>query len=279
MTQEHSAVGAGARTIVSATLLRWLACSMIFFHHYLKSIGQISNYGLSPIIAIGIFCLLAGAFSQSRINDTVGWLRKKIFRILVPAWIIGIPMLVLNMVVQAKPKGFFSVVMELIGLQFFVTPLFEATWFVTLILGLYLAVFLSGLAKKGRLALLALLCLMLYLVMNTWGTLEYLLGGKLAFWIIAFFMGYMLSNQTKNGLRAVDRWLNNRLAHRSYPPIPPIPDVTYYFYLVHPPVLYLLSRAAHFSPETCFFWGVFVSMTASFVVEKVDVSIQSRVSR
>lgn len=261
----------GANTVIaSASLLRWIACFMIFFHHYLKSIGIISSYGFSPITAIGTFCCLAGVFANSRSNTSLTWLQKKFFRIMVPAWIISLPMLGLNMLIQAKAKSIGSVIMEIAGLQFFVIPLFEAMWFVTFILGLYVAVYLSGLLEKLRPILLLVLCAAQFYLFDTFGALDYLHGWKLAFWIALFYGGYITAPTILAVLRKADEYLSTKWMPVPGQRLPAFPDLTYYFYLAHPPILYLLTKIPKLSKEATFFSAIVISIVACVVVQILD---------
>ena len=134
-------------------LIRFLAILLIYLHHYCKTIGIVYTYNMAAVLGIFLFVFISSYLTvavSSPENNPISWLKRKFLKILLPYWLIFHVLLVINFFLQFKKYKYLTYPYELIGLQLFIHPLYDATWFISYILIFYAiiaAVYLIGKMK------------------------------------------------------------------------------------------------------------------------------------
>ena len=124
-----------------ASLARILATLMIFMYHFGGMTGEYSIKNLDTI-AIIIFLFISGFFGYQEAKVEISWLKRRFVQILIPYWPVIFFALLMNRLADYKETNWFQDVGTFFGLGlFFSEPVYVLSWFVTLILVLYMSVY------------------------------------------------------------------------------------------------------------------------------------------
>jgi|GEM_PF-3364208 len=277
MRNSFSAAGVTPQlpAVLWISITRTTACALIFVHHYLKTISAISDYTISATIAIAMFLYISGFLARPHSPLSTKWLVSKILKIYVPLLLVLVPLAAVNSLVASKPMNWHTMAIEMLGGALFVErPFYEATWFVTLILGLYCIVFICSKFQRIYYLLLAIL-LCMYLSLTLILPHAYFIRTiYLLVWFASFYAGNVLSDygrrrSTNNqSFRNEDAYASNLAFRVSSYALP--------FYFVHGPILYVVFKIGGLDKELTFSIGLFLSMCCSLFLQRISTSIENR---
>ena len=254
------------RRILVLDIIRFLAISLIFLHHYCKTIGVVNNYDLAAVIGIALFVFISGYLALAASTPDrrpLHWFLRKFFKILIPYWLIFHPLIVLNSILHFKHYNIHNYLFELLGLQLFIEPLYDATWFITYILILYLVIALSQLLKKLKLIILpAFLITTTYLIYQ-FTTFSYLKDNLFA-WALCFFVGSVLGQRYK-----IRDFFYLSKKFTLTPLLEFSSRIGYTFYLIHGPILFSMNKLLTKQPELLFLISVSLTIIFANCVEKL----------
>jgi len=259
------------RSIYLFSFLRSIAVFLIFLHHYCKTVFLLNQYTLAPVLAIAIFVFVSGFLSRRKIVDPFRWIVKRIFRILLPYWILFNLLVVMNLVLGFRPYDYSNYFFELLGLQLFVRPFYEATWFISYILILYFIVFVVSFFRYHIFLLLIFSILSAFFI-SKFTVLPFVTFSRLIFWQVFFVFGYLLA-----GFGVVD------LVEKFYVSIcssyfceffNSFNAIVYYFYLLHGPFLFFFFDVLRVGPEFSFVLSFIFTILCSLLFKKVDVFVR-----
>ena len=249
-----------------------IACFMIFIHHYLKAVLVIDSYTISPIVAISLFLFISGFLATGKDCKSVQWLSRKIIRVYVPLVLVLVPTVMANAFLNLKQVAFPGIAIEMLGGALFVErPFYEALWFATLIFGLYFIVYLSShILKWHYIALGLLLCFYFELIMFLPHT-YFIDRTKLTIWLVSFYLGCISLNFMKvsgeaSGEKSREREILNQLIYN-------VSSYSLPFYLVHGPILFVLSHALQAHKELTLLVGLFLSISCAVILDKISLII------
>lgn len=211
---------------------RIMATCAIFAFHYLGLVGRY-QYRLS-LWALVTFSLLTGYLAQPRSRSRRQWAVRRYFSIMIPHWLVTLPVIGANWVVGYKPVSWASALVTFLGGNLFLqNPLYVITWYVGFVLLLYAYLFVDGFLKGWTRLLLAAAG---FLFFGTWlelreNYLAFLAGLAMAAWL----------PPQPNEHRGVQMRVVARNLFR-------MQEVCYPFFLVHGAVLLAVLRVLPSGP-------------------------------
>ncbi len=128
---------------IAISVLRISATAGIFIFHLLGLYGK-NNQGMD-FISLLIFCLLTGYLSSGIKSGTYEWLKKRFLSILLPYWIVIVPVLIINRIVCYKNTTILLDFITLLGGNMFLkTKVYVIAWYITFVLLLYCFIFFQS---------------------------------------------------------------------------------------------------------------------------------------
>jgi hypothetical protein len=119
-----------------ASVARIAATFCIFAFHFLHLEG-LPQHRLD-FGALLTFSFLSGYFADARRGSRRVWFAKRYFSVMIPHWLVIVPVLIANAVEQYKPVTPTTAVITVLGgNMFLVNPVYVITWYVTFVLLLY----------------------------------------------------------------------------------------------------------------------------------------------
>jgi hypothetical protein len=119
-----------------ASVARIAATFSIFVFHFLHLEG-LPQHRLD-FGALLTFSFLSGYFSDARRGSRGAWFAKRYFSVMIPHWLVIVPVLIANAVEHYKPVTATTALITVLGgNMFLVNPLYVITWYVTFVLLLY----------------------------------------------------------------------------------------------------------------------------------------------
>lgn len=240
------------------SVARIIATFGITLFHYL---GQIEHekYCLD-FYSILVFCFLSGYLSRGRHVDRKNWLLRRYFSIMVPYWMVIIPVTAANFIGQYKSISMPSLIITLLGGNLFLkNPLYVVAWYITFVLLLYVYAYLELFFSKY-----------LVIIPMCLGLLAFVPSGH-AYYFGAFLAGLRLCDLKKREiskvhnafLRSISVWLFN-LQKYCYP-----------FFLIHGAVLLLFFKKTSLSDPIRLVLTLIISSVMSIIVHRISKSVAS----
>jgi hypothetical protein len=131
------------RPLVWASVARILATTGIFVFHYL-GLYDIIRVALSDA-SICVFCFLSASLARVPESGRPSWLARRFLGILIPYWMVIVPVLVANYLSAYKPVSAASVVVTLLGGSLFLSvKVYVIAWYITFVLLLYVYVYVES---------------------------------------------------------------------------------------------------------------------------------------
>lgn len=128
--------------------VRIVATLLVFTYHYLSLVGKLKSYPTldrNGYNICALFLFISGYYSIMSKGSPHKWLLRRVIGILVPYWVVIVPVLCANYFYKYKPALPWEYVAIFIGGSMFLdNPVYVISWFITLILFLYLTVYLSA---------------------------------------------------------------------------------------------------------------------------------------
>lgn len=266
----------GGKTKIMISGFKIVACVMIFMHHYLKTINAINEYSYSAILAIATFLFISGYLTNRTKEFSGQWLVRRIVKIQIPYLLVLIPLILLNLAVAGKKINCNTIPMELLGLTIFVNkPFYEGMWFVSLMIGLYLSLFLSNVVSKNQMLLMPIVLSFFYFVLVFSPHVYFLKNEYLVFWLVIYYLGLVIGriNSSKSKQAITESATRVGISHT----LTDISKYSLHFYLVHGPVLFLLHNQFRLDKEFTFSVGITFSIVFSLCLSALTKNIEMRV--
>lgn len=206
---------------VFPSIMRIAATLSIFVFHFL---GLINHYQYQlDIYAIIIFSFLSGYLGKPGKNRTE-WLKKRYIKIMIPYWIVIIPVIIATSISGYKPITFYRVIGAIFGFNMFITnPIYVISWYITFILLLYLYAFIESLYNEFY---YIIICMISGLVVFGYFFHE-------SYYFIAFFLGIRFSGFYIEGIGSSSKISKKLFVVQKY---------CYAFFLIHGAVLFSFIR-------------------------------------
>jgi hypothetical protein len=144
---------------------RIIATFLVFLYHYLSLKGVLKHYpelDKNGYTICALFLFISGYYSNISKYSPHKWIVKRTIGILIPYWIIIIPVLAANAAYLYKPALPWEYAVILLGgSMFLANPVYVISWFITLIIILYLTVYLTTIARGAYKAVPGVCCFLL----------------------------------------------------------------------------------------------------------------------
>lgn len=128
--------------------VRIVATLLVFAYHYLSLVGRLQSYPTlneNGYNICALFLFISGYYSIVSKGSPHKWLARRVVGILVPYWVVIVPVLCANYIYKYKPALPWEYVAIFLGGSMFLdNPVYVISWFVTLILLLYTMVYFSA---------------------------------------------------------------------------------------------------------------------------------------
>lgn len=112
----------------------------IFVFHF-RGLERLQTYKID-FFSILAFCFITGYFSNSVDQSPYRWIITRILSILVPYWIVIIPVLIINKIIVYKRTSIFEDLITFFGGNLFLNdPVYVIGWYITFILIVYFFIF------------------------------------------------------------------------------------------------------------------------------------------
>ena len=247
------------------SLARIIATIGIFVYHYLVLIG-IYPYRLD-FFAILTFCFLSGYFINITKYSRYEWIIKRYLGIMIPYWLVIIPVIIANQIFQYKTHlSFVDYTLTILGGNMLLSdPLYVIGWYITFVVLLYSYAFMESLFKSWKKFLIIVLGVFIFFIWLDKG-----------FYFLSFFIGLRLSewcavSWSKEGdsfRRKITRILF--VAQR----------YCYSFFLIHGAVLLFFFRKTDVSAINMFVISFIITILLSIVFygtsEKLNIVIANK---
>ncbi len=237
-------------TLIWPSVARLTATGAIFLFHYLGLL-EYDQYRLD-FFAIMTFCFLSGYLIKIDKKARHEWAIMRYFGIMVPYWLVIIPVMVVNEVIQYKTVSPAEYVVTLFGGNLFLeNPLYVLAWYVTFVLILYAYIFAESFFRSYMVVICRLI-----------GAVIFVFLFRKGFYFIAFFVGIFMSGRQRSEsdiggdrrIGDVSLWLF--VAQR----------YCYSFFLVHGAVLLFFVKKTNVSEIVLFSVSFFLSAVLSVAV-------------
>ncbi|QDT31048.1 acyltransferase family protein [Thalassoglobus polymorphus] len=179
-------------------LLRAIAIVFVLVQHQLSIMGLIEDPEVQRIslgqIGVSIFLAISGGLAALDKGSPSSWLWRRLTRIYPEFWIVTILSFLATWLTGYKTFGAFQFISQLIGTGLFTHPedlINLATWFVSLILLLYVLTFLAKSSGREKLCICMMAVSSACLVSSSDHQF-------LATHSLVFFLSYLLSGPSKS---------------------------------------------------------------------------------
>lgn len=240
--------------LFSLGIIRISATIGIFLFHIL-GLYKLNNTHID-FICISAFCFLSlsGYFIPAQENLNIQWIKKKFLKILIPYWIVIIPVITINNITQYKNTTLFQDFLTLSGLSLFVdNPIYVISWYITYILLLYLSIYFIESAKNINIKIINIII--------TIFIFKFLLHKEYYFYF--FILAYYIKNFSLK--KETNYQLSNNLILKTQ-------NLCYHFFLIHGGIVLLLS----FLFDNIFFTiliGFAISYTGAIILQYFSKNI------
>lgn len=126
--------------------LRICATGGIFIFHIL-GLYEFNNHRID-FISILVFCFLSGYLSCEVGQNPTQWLIQRVYKILLPYWIVIIPVLLINRIISYKDTSIIGDVITILGGNMFLDKkVYVIAWYITFVLLLYIFIYFQSFFK------------------------------------------------------------------------------------------------------------------------------------
>jgi hypothetical protein len=248
-----------------ASIARITACTMIFIYHhsglYEKSLGPLDFFALI------IFVFLSGYFSfkngTSNYKILFAWLIRRIKAIMIPYWQVILLVIFINEFYQYKDTTFLkNMIIMLGGSMFLDNPLYIISWFITLILLLYLFIFAFQISSNK------IFKFIIFIVGLSFGILlnKYL-------YFLAFCAGYTVKQIKEKYFHIAVKARFIRLNEVCFL----IQNYCYSFFLIHGGVLLLAIKVLKLSPVSSFIMSFILTSIITVFHYNFSLMLQKKI--
>lgn len=239
------------------SLLRLAATLGIFIYHFSTFYGPKIKVTFLP--SIYTFCFLSGYLAYTVWPQPFNWLLRRFYSIMIPYWFVIIPILLCNRIISYKATSLSRDLLSLLGGNLFVdNPVYIISWYITLVLILYLFVCIQTLVSNKTQLLFIWLATMLFF--------EVVLH-MLDFFML-FALGFIFSQlQTPPRKKVSQETTMGRVLFF-------LQDKCYAFFLIHGGILFLLVQYDYLHNGFAIFaTGFIVSGLSAYILRKMTKSV------
>lgn len=243
------------------SVMRLVATLAIFLFHFLGLLGYY-RYRLD-LYSIIIFSFLSGYLSTGIHRDGTQWLKKRYFNIMVPYWIIIIPILYATVIFSYKPITLLKVLAALSGCNMFVNnPVYVDSWYITYVLLLYLYIFIESSFQQHH----------HYILFVPIGLFVFSFLFHKTYYFIAFIVGLRLSPHYTMLIRSY-------LYHKVSSILFLVQRYCYPFFLIHGSVLLFFTRKTSIHPIFILLISFISTCAFSVILHAMSQPIQVWITR
>lgn len=253
-----------------ASCVRIIATALIFIFHF-QSLYDRPSYSLA-LYGITAFLFLSGYFSYQPSTFPLSWLLRRFKKIMISYWLVIIPILIINEVIHYKQTTLTqNIIIVMGGSMLLKDPVYIISWFITLILLLYVVVYITHLLRFSFQVLFCLGCVIFF---YKYLSVRFIyLVGFLVGYLWRYFLGLKRQSTPKK-----ESFLNN-ICRRSFLDkinmlLFNIQNYCYSFFLIHGGILLLGVKILKLKPTACFVFSMIISSILTFFHRKVSLSIE-----
>jgi len=243
--------------LIWPSIARLIATGAIFVFHFQGLFGY-NKYRLD-FYAILMFCFLSGYLAKIDKEARSKWFITRYFGIMVPYWLVIIPVILVNELIKYKHISYFDYAVTIAGGNMFLeNPIYVIAWYITFVLILYVYVFVESFFHSYS--------LISYIAISTL-VFTFLLGK--GYYFVAFVIGLRLSE-----------WLPQAILVKSIPFKHYLSSWTfvgqkycYPFFLIHGASLLFFMKIVNFSPIPVFVNSFFLSIVLSIMIYNIGKPI------
>ncbi len=239
--------------------VRFLATGGIFVFHVLGMANLNNNY--LDFISILIFCFLSGFFGTKVNLHPHKWIIRRFFSIMIPYWLVIIPVLIINKIIHYKNTTIFMDIITIAGGNMFLNnPVYVIAWYITFVLILYFFIYLQSIVPLPKVVSWSIGYIIIgYILHKKFYFMSFALGFYLAKFI---FDTYNVQQfKTKLGLFLF------KLQKYCYP-----------FFLVHGGILVFFNYELKLSLLNFIIWGFIVSSFFAFLLFNISNFLISKLT-
>ncbi len=247
-----------SQPLIWPSIARLLATFGIFIFHFQGLYGY-SRYKLD-FYAILIFCFLSGYLARIDKKARYKWLITRYFGIMVPYWLVIIPVFLANEIVEYKHISFFEYIVSFAGGNMFLhNPLYVIAWYVTFVLLLYLYVFIESFFRSYPLVVCMAVSFFIF---------SYFFGE--GYYFVAFVIGLRLSGWYPAKDRVQDSLMYNISSWMFV-----CQRYCYSFFLIHGASILFFVKVVNSPSTTTFINSLFLSIVLSIVIYHIGKPISA----
>ena len=222
------------------SILRLIATAGIFLFHILGIYNLNNKY--IDFISILIFCFLSGFLGAKVDVQPHKWIVKRFFSIMIPYWLIIIPVVIINRIIHYKNTTIFMDLITIAGGNLFLkNPVYVIAWYITFVLLLYLFLYIKSISRLPEIFI--------------WPIGYYIIGYffNKDWYFISFAFGYLLSRNISYPIKSI------RFETRIGLILFDIQKHCYSFFLVHGGIILFLYHILKMSMLNSIIWGILLS--------------------
>ena len=236
--------------LIWPSLLRLVATGAIFIFHYLGLFGY-PRYRID-FFAILVFCFLSGYLAKVDKSDRAEWFIKKYFDIMVCYWIVIVPVIITNEIVEYKNINFLDGFLTFFGGNLFLEdPLYVIAWYVTFVLILYSYLYMESFLDSYW-----------FIFFSRSVALFFSFIYNKEYYFFAFFVGLWMSKHFSRSALVKSTNLTKRLSLLAFK----TQKYCYSFFLVHGAVLLFFVKMFPEDEFTVFLFSAILSMLFSLLI-------------
>lgn len=239
--------------LIWPSIARVLATAAIFLFHFQGHFGY-NRYNLD-FYAILTFCFLSGYLAKINKETRYKWFITRYFGIMIPYWLVIIPVILVNEVIGYKEVSYFEYLATIAGGNMFLkNPIYVIAWYITFILILYTYAFIESFFRSyWRIAYIAISLLIFTFIL-----------GKI-YYFIAFVIGIRLSEWFPEAvsvnptplMRMISLWM---FICQKY---------CYSFFLIHGGLMLLFIKKVNITPTSVFINSFCLSIVMSILLYNI----------
>ena len=237
--------------------IRLTATLAIFIFHFLGLL-KYHQYRLD-FYAIVVFSFLSGYLSSGINSDRQLWLKKRYLNIMVPYWIVIIPILCATIIFSYKPISWLKVGAALSGCNMFIDdPVYVISWYITFVMLLYLYIFIESLYKQQYIFIMLIGLIIFSVLLHK------------IFYFIAFVIGIRLASHHTN----IPILIRSSLYFKVSRVLFVVQKYCYPFFLIHGGVLLIFTKKATIRPIFILLSSFVLACAFSVILHAVSQPIQ-----
>ena len=214
------------------------------------------------MFAILIYCFLSGYLVNVNRSDRLAWVVRHYLAIMIPYWIVIVPVMIANHVFQYKSVSPLMLVITVLGGNLFLTnPLYVIGWYISFVILLYTYAFFESLFDSRPILILSCMAI---------GVIVFVFWIGLVYYFVAFLAGLRISAWTSGWHKVGRSIIGKKVADILFVG----QRYCYSFFLIHGPVLIFFVKKTSFSMPSLFLLSFLLSAVLSVVLYTASKRIQ-----